>query len=476
VASPYSVYARSPRWVQNLMVSVQGFIHNRRRWDLLLGRELLRALLESQWWDEERFREFQNAALRAHLRLAADQVPYYRNLFRSEGIDPADIRTTEDLTRLPLLEKDVVRKQPAAFLRGGRPLPSWNRLFTSGTTGSPLALYSSRESFTRVWSFVFRLRTWAGLSDPVFPRRAQFTGRDIIPPGCTVPDGVYWRRNVPANTLLFSSTHISGATVPHYAWALRTFRPEVVEGYPSAIVAVARLARRLTLELPRPRAIIVSAESLFDEDRREIEAAFGCPVFNQYASSDTAAFISQCEAGSMHINPEFGICEVLNDQGKPANPGEPGEVVATSFCNQEQVFIRYRIKDEVIAGPAEPCRCGRRMPRVTAVTGRIDDTLFVSERGFVGRLDPCFKGVEGIVEAQIVQETLDHITVSLVPNAGYDNRVQAVLVANLRKKLGDAVTISVQRVSHIPRGPNGKFRSVVSRCTREYPVSGRWGA
>jgi len=465
-------YDLSPVWLQNLMVSAQGFLFNRKRWDIGLGRRLLAQLLESQWWDREAFEAYQLQQLREHLTYAAGQVPYYRELFRNETFHPDDIRTLQDVRSIPLLDKDAVRREPHRFLFSGKPKRSWTRLFTSGTTGSPMDLFSSRESFTRVWSFVFRLRSWAGLSDPIFPRRIQFTGRNIVPDRKISNSTVFWRRNMPGNALLMSTTHISQKTVPKYVEAMKGFKPELVDGYPSAILVVARMSRDLGMELPRPRAVITSAETLFPEDRREIESAFGCPVYNQYASSDTGAFICDCEYGHLHMNPEFGICEVLDPAGRPAATGEEGEIVATPFCNREQVFIRYKTGDCAVLGPTETCECGRMMPRIEAVTGRIDDILYIPDRGFVGRLDPIFKGLRGIYEAQIIQESLNSLKVKLVPDATWDRFAEALLVGHLRQKVGGVVRIQVEIVREIPRGPNGKFRSVISLCKDDYPRVG----
>jgi phenylacetate-CoA ligase len=231
----------------------------------------------------------------------------------------------------------------------------------------------------------------------------------------------------------------------------------------------ARVARIHGLELPRPLAVITSAETLYDHDKHEIQEAFDTKTFNQYASSDTGAFICDCDHGQLHVNPEFGICEILGSDGKPARPGEEGEIVTTSFCNREQVLIRYRIGDRAVMGPEETCTCGRNMPRIASVTGRIDDILYIPERGFVGRFDPVFKGLAGIYEAQIIQESLGELKVKLVPSASFDDQAESHLLINLRAKVGDAIHIDIERVQEIPRGPNGKFRTVVSQCRDAYP-------
>jgi phenylacetate-CoA ligase len=469
VSTAQIIYDRSPVWLQNCMVSAQGFLYKHRRWDMELGRALLEGLRHSQWWTAEQFRAYQISRLRKHLQHAEQHIPYYAELFRKAGFNCRQVSSLQDLARIPVLEKRTIIERPNDFLWGGGPQNSWNKLFTSGTTGSPLPLYSSRESFTRTWSFVFRLREWAGLPEPIIPRRAQFTGRDIAPERKITGKGPYWRMNVPGAALLLSTTHISGESVPAYVDAMKRFGPDLVDGYPSAIALIARISKRLNLELPTPRAVITSAETLQPEDRSEIESAFGSPVFDQYASSDAGAFICNCEYGSLHVNPEFGVCEVVKPDGTTAGPGEEGEIVATSFCNKEQVFIRYKIGDLAVPGPPEPCACGRMMPRIAALTGRADDVLYIPDRGFVGRFDPVFKGLEGMYEAQIVHEALDRLAVNVVPAPGYDGSQQAALVASLRKKVGDRISIVVRKVSSIPRGPRGKLRAVVTHCKDQYP-------
>ena len=247
-----TLYDMSPIFIQNLMVSVQGWQFAYRRWDPALVRALLADLLESQWWSAEQFEAFQNQKLHEHIKFAAERIPYYQRVFREAGINPDDIRTREDLTRIPILEKTVVRDSPEQFLVDGRPDKGWRQGHTSGTTGTPLDVYTTRESFSRHWSFICRLRAWAGLPDPIFPRRIQFSGRDVVPIRQPAGRKVFWRHNAPGRALICSTAHLTLENAPYYVKAVREFRPEVFEGYPSAMLFLGRVGRSLGLELPRP--------------------------------------------------------------------------------------------------------------------------------------------------------------------------------------------------------------------------------
>ncbi len=176
-----------------------------------------------------------------------------------------------------------------------------------------------------------------------------------------------------------------------------------------------------------------------------------------------------CEKDRLHINPEFGSCEIITQNGRVAQPGEMGEIVATSFCNKEQVFVRYATGDMAIVSSDQNCPCGRSMTVIEKILGRMDDILYVPERGFIGRLDPVFKALYGILEAQIIQSELDSIVIKLVPLPEYHDNIGEKLMLNLRKKVGDNVRISIDKVDFIPRGANGKFQSVRSLCKNLYP-------
>lgn len=458
-------YAASPVWMQHVLVSLRGADH---RWLRQSGRALageLDLLMRSQWWSPEALAELQSRRLQALLRTAFAEVPHWRDTARRLGCAAEDFRAPDDLRVLPLLTRDEVAAAPERFLSPRRAAAAGTRRYaTSGTSGRPVRTVESRESFSRRWAYVGRLRAWAGV-DPVRPRRAQFTGQLVVPGDGA---GVFWRRNLPGNSLLLSSYHLSEAAVPAYVRALARFRPALVDGFPSSLLALARLARAQGLELPRPGALITTSETLLPEHRAELRAAFGCPVHDQYAATEPACFWGECEHGTLHASPEYGVSEILDGRGEPVGPGEMGDVVTTSFLNPVMPLLRYRPGDQAVRGPAAPCPCGRHLPRVARVVGRLDDVLYVPGRGWVARLDPVFKGLDGLVEARVVQEALDRVLVQLAA-PGADPALEAEVLRRLRECLGGAVHLRAERVARIPRGPRGKLCLVESRVRHLYP-------
>ena len=198
------VYSHSPVWVQNVLVSLRGWEYRHVRSNDILIRQQASFLEKSEQWSADDFDKYQTEQMRFLLSVAFEHVPWYRELKRQMGCNVEDFRTVEDLRLLPLLNKSQVRGQEHLFVNESVNLGKASRGFTSGTTGTPINYFETQQTFSQRWAFIVRLRRWAGLADPFYPKRAQFTGRNIVPPNQNHRVPVYWRWNKPGNSLLFS--------------------------------------------------------------------------------------------------------------------------------------------------------------------------------------------------------------------------------------------------------------------------------
>jgi phenylacetate-CoA ligase len=313
----------------------------------------------------------------------------------------------------------------------------------------------------RNYAFFARALAWAGVEGG---RSATFAGRTLVPSGDPHPRSV-WRWNPAMRNRLFSSYHLSPRNAPAYSRALCAWAPDYVDSYPSAVSTLAALFREQGLPAPRLRAVITSSETLLDSQRDAIAETFGARCFDQYGCTEQTVYVSQCETGTYHVHPEYGIVEVLGATGEPVAPGESGELVCTSFTNDAFPLLRYRMGDMATAG--EPgCACGRAFPVLQRIEGRMDDLLVTPDGRRVGRLDPVFKGRRTIAEAQIVQESALDVRVRLVPAAGYADADGESVARELRARLSPEMRVRIERVEGIERGPSGKFRAVSNRYVR----------
>ena len=441
-----AAYAACPVWLQNLLISAYGV---RVQWQRYgpEQRHRLAELRASQWLDADTLRALQLKQLNDTLQRARADVPFYR------GLPAQAFSSLDQLRGLPITSKDAVKAAGRALVsrRHEGPLVE---IHTGGTTGKPLTVYCTRHTLQHNYAFFSRFREWAGV--PEDARVATFAGRRVVPADASAP---YWRHNRAARTLLFSSYHISQSTVDAYIEALERFRPDLIDSYPSSLLPLAERILARQGSSVRPRAVITSSETLFAEARRAIEKAFHCRVFDHYGSAEMVALVSMCEAGRYHVNPEYGIVEVLRD-GEPARPGESGEIVATGFINPVMPLIRYATGDSAVPGEAG-CSCGRHFPVLEHIEGRMDDVIVTPDGRHVGRLDPIFKSVASLYETRIVQDRPDHITVEMVVRGELPAAEERVLLEELGARLGRFMKIDLVRVPSIERTGRGKLRTVV---------------
>jgi phenylacetate-CoA ligase len=215
--------------------------------------------------------------------------------------------------------------------------------------------------------------------------------------------------------------------------------------------------------VPDLRVAITNAEPLFPHQRQAIEEAFRCPVRETYGMAEIVVDASECDAGALHLWPEVGWVEVSSG-GTLSRLGR-GELVCTGLLNVDMPLIRYRTGDAAsVASPhaERACACGRRLPTIDGIEGRIDDTLVTHDGRRIGRLDPVFKSRMPIVEAQIIQETLDRVRVRYVPASDFTRECGEQVIDEIRARLGQ-IEVVLEATDRIPRGANGKFRAVISR-------------
>jgi phenylacetate-CoA ligase len=443
-------YEHAPVWLQNLLISAYGIRLRRLRYGSI-GRETLAKLRKSQWMSEDEIRRYQFSALTAVVAAATSDVPFYRR--RSEG--RSEISSFEMLRELPLLTKSEVQRAGREMIsdryRGQRLV----EVHTGGTTGKPLSIFCDRPTLQRNYAFFSRFKEQAGIAPGA--RTATFAGRTLVPVGSSAP---YWRHNRAANTLLFSSYHIGRATIPSYLQALTDFAPSLIDSYPSSIEPIARYMLEHNVTSVRPRAIVTSSETLLPSVRPILERAFGCAVFDHYGSAEMVALITQCEAGTYHVVPEFGLIELL-DAGRQVKPGETGEIVATGFINPVMPLVRYATGDRAVMGDGT-CSCGRAGQTVERIEGRMDDVIITPEGNRVGRLDPIFKAVSSLHETRIVQDATDHVRVEIVASSDFTRTMEGALEAELRSRLGAGMRIDIARVPSIERTGSGKLRTTVN--------------
>lgn len=450
-----SIYANLPVWAQHTAVSAYGYYW---KW-LRFGPGYQRALqgyLQRETFSPPKWAAWQQARLQQVLEIAATYVPYYQSAWGKSELAALRVGRLEDL---PLLEKAALRSDPRAFLRQDmRPRPELV-FHTSGSTGTPVATHWTvadlRDSLALREA---RSARWGGVS--FRQARATFSGR-MVEPDPQSP-GPFYRYNLAERQVYFSAFHLSPASAPHYVQALRRHRVQWLTGYAVSCYLLAKFSLEQNLAVPQLKAVITTSEKLTSGMRRVMQSAYGCPVFEEYSTVENVLFASECEQGRLHLSPDVALVEILRPDGSRCLPGEAGEVVATCLVRQYQPLIRYRLGDMAAWDP-QPCPCGRPMPVLKEVLGRIEDVVVGPDGRRMVRFHGIFVDQPHVQEGQIIQETLERVRVKVVPTPGFDQADVAEIVRRMQQRLGPQVTIMVETVDRIPRSAAGKFQAVISR-------------
>jgi phenylacetate-CoA ligase len=460
------VYYRLPYPARVLAASLKGL--SLRWWRYGPRTEaLVEETLARDTWSPRQWQDWREERLAFVLNRSARQVPYYRDYWADQRRS-GDHRSWEYLENWPVLTKEPLRANPEAFVADDRDIRSMYREHTSGTTGKPLNLWWTRDTVQR-WYAIFeaRARRWNGVS--LKDAWAILGGQLVASYQATHPP--FWVWNAALKQLYLSSYHLSPVLVPYYLDALRQYHVTYLLGYPSSLYSLARFASERGLPPPDLRVVMTNAEQLYPFQREMIEGYFGCRVANTYGMVEIVSAASDCPQEVLHLWPEVGITEVLAEDGDcVVARGETGRLVGTGLLNPDMPLIRYQIGDRgALRAEETPCACGRRLPVLEEIEGRIDDVVLTPDGRRVGRLGPVFRDALPIYEAQVIQESLEGLRVLVVPALGYSAETGEVIRARLRERVGN-MKIDLETVDAVPRSANGKYRVIVSRLGRTAPA------
>jgi phenylacetate-CoA ligase len=432
-------------------------------WAAQSGSTRLRHLAElekSQYWSGEMLAERQWAQFQAMLMHAFETCPYYRAKYQTAGIAPADIRSREDLDRVPTLTKEEIqghRDEMVSATYAGRALMAD---MTGGSTGSPMQFHYDRERFESRKGATLRHNRWAGWE--IGDRAAILWGapQDTMLSGRLRDRLRAW---IEDRSLMLDAAELSEASMRSFARTLLKYQPVMLQAYANTLGLFAQYVRAERVEGIRPRGIVCSAEVLTSENRRLIEETFGCPVFNRYGCREFAVIASECEAhDGLHINADHLLVEALVDGRSRSD--EDGEIVITDLRNFAMPMIRYRIRDVGRIRRA-PCRCPRGLPLMDLSGGRVTDFLRTTSGSKVSGVviaTYVITNIPGIRQIQFVQHEPDAVTINLVKGPHWSPASLDELTARARRYLGEGMRLSIEYRDRIAQERSGKYRFSIS--------------
>jgi len=441
----------------------------------LYGNAVVLANLKGQrgvpYLPEEELKAKRDARLRKIVNYAAKTVPFYRDLFREKKIDPREIRTVDDLDLLPILDKQTFRKDPHLFLstsrRGRMSLP----FVTSGSTGMPLTVYHDQYSLLSNIAFGERERE---VVSTICEKKFGYKEVIIAYPGNTgskVLDFYQRMTYIPfrPERLVLSVQD----PIERIVEAVNHFRPDVIKSYGSYLETFFRLLNFRRIEMFLPRVLIYGADSMTSEGRSFIEKKFGIPILSTYNAVEIFKIGFFCvERKGFHIHEDLCQVKIVNSNGKKVGCDKTGEVVISNLVNMGTVFLNYRLGD-VAAISNQKCPCGRTLPLLTDLDGRVEDIIFLPNGDFVHprAIWRVFKGRDEILQYQLIQHARDRFVLRLAAadSKTYQRVIDGILT-DLRHILGENAIIEAENYQELERQGFGKFRPVISLCSQELSV------
>lgn len=371
-------------------------------------------------------------------RRAYDKSPFYHRLYAEAGIKKEDIKCLEDIKKLPVITKDMVKKYASEMLT----VPKWLVIagHTSGTTGTPLTVYSSWSSiwWNQAYTYSARLRNGFKYGQPLVSLRGN------------LDRNTKYMKVHASNTLYLSSYCINKDTVKSYYELINKHKPVAIEGYPSSLYTLALCMSEAGLKLDIPVAF-TSSETLLDYQRTLIEKQLGTEIYDNYGMTEQTIYLQEAfNHQGYYEMPGYSINEYLED----------GEI-CTSLTNEAFPLIRYRSNDVI-----EIVELNTDSPQimVKSVEGRKEDFLICEDGARIQRLDFIFKGVNHVKYGQLIQENNGFLNVNIVPAGGFSKLDEMTVENNVLKRIGKGnidFKINLVKEANLVYTKRGKFKFLI---------------
>ena len=437
-----------------------------RLWGNLIVAAHLRGQTRAPFLPRPRLEAVRDARVRRIVVHAARTVPYYRELFAREGIDPRRIRVAADLDALPLVDPEVVRREPARFLSESRRARGALAFLTSGRSGRPLEIHHDRRSLLANIAYGERERAPViALSGGSFRPRELYIGcetsnfRKVIAFYAASTRLPRPRRTVVSMLAPFDDV----------VAAINEVRPDVLTAYGSFLDVFYRTVVARGITIHTPKVVMFMGEALPPDRRAWIEEELGARVTSRYCATEAFKIGYFCEErAGFHVHEDLCHVRVRAADGSPALPDEPGEVVISNLVNYATVLLNYPMGD-VASLASAACRCGRTQRLLSEVQGRVEDVLRLrsGESLHPRAVWAALKDDRSILQYQLIQHALARFELRLatVDEAAFPAARDRAADA-LRRLLGADVDIATSwhaDLGRSERARTGKFRAVESR-------------
>lgn len=423
--------------------------------DLILNRKISKFLdfvEKSQYWSFSSLEEYQNERLRELINHSYHNVQYYNEQFKDLKITPDDIKSRNDLYKLPVLRKEMIKSNIHKFHAKDLKSNSYIHAHSSGSTGEPLQYTLSKDAYSMNKACYLRGYSWMGykLGDKGVKishgNRNQFNKK--------IQDKI--------NRFILFPYSYTSENIDNMIQLINDYKPSFIRSYPDPLEFIANYLKKQNIKLDGIKAINTTGNTLFQEVRDLIEDIFQTKIFDSY-NCEGGALVFECPTHECyHSSMEYGITEILDNEGHEVYNDEQGRLVTTDLWNYATPLIRYDSQDLVTKGNNK-CSCGRELMTIKKILGRDNDVLITPSGQFlIGQVfTTFFKMQKSIDHFQILQERIDRFIFRLEVNSLYTSDIEKKIADYWLNYMKSNVKIEIEVVSQIGLLNSNKRRFLI---------------
>jgi len=418
----------------------------------------LKCLRKTQWFSKKQIKKYQWKKLVALLKYAKKNVPYYSNVLKDKDLKNF---SKNEFRTIPFLNKSKIQKNFDSLI--SRKYLKSDLIYnsTSGSTGEKLKFFNDKKRIGHREAIKFRNWEWTGID--LWDKKVKLWGLHL---DTSKSDSVKaklsnWMKNI----IFLSAYDLTKQSMEGYRKRINKTKPKLIISQPSVMYTFSKFIGNCNKPIHKPKAIILSAETLYPYQRKTIETTFNCKIYNRYGSREFGDMVQECEEHiGLHIYSERVYLEIVNKDGEPCEPGELGEIVVTDLDNYGFPFIRYKIGDMGIKSD-EKCECGRGLPLLKSVEGRTFDIVVCPNGNYLAGTFWTIllrERIKGIDDFKLIQKQIDKLNIKLVTTNEFNKTEKEKLLNIISNKCGEEMRVEIIKTDALEKTKSGKKRFIIS--------------
>ena len=412
-------------------------------------------LEKTQYYTHQQLKEIQWQRLKNIWKFVWKYNIFYKKRFIDAGLTEQSLKSPDDLAKLPLLTKKDIRANIKDMISSGFVKKDLLHFKTGGSTGKALDIYMTEECSELRNACARRHDRWTGW-EPGDPIGAAWGNPKL-------PESIKEKlKNALVQPYIYLDTMaVTEKSVQAFATAWQKIKPTLLFGHAHSLFILGQYVEKTGIENIRPTGILSTSMMLLPHERIHIEKVFQCKVTDRYGCEEVSLIGCECEKHKgMHLNIEHLFIEFIKDDGCHAESGEEGNIIITDLMNKAMPFIRYKVEDVGVPLNKE-CPCGRGLPLMDKVTGRVADFLIKSDGtkiAGISLIENSLTRIPGIDQMQIIQNELNSLLLKVVPGKGFNKIWQKELKTYFENCFDQKINITIKKTDNIKPEKSGKYR------------------